>query len=523
MIAGYIRLVGPAAVQVILRLNGRDVVKTWSTVNVAEPGQQAFRFNLKGLWSYVRDHDVLTVASGGQEVTVATDGLRKPKAFDPDVLFRKLAAGHIFNQLGVLQLSKMHDIGWQKDTLNFYDTLRNVFKSKLDYELTACYGTMLGAVRSESFIGHDHDFDSCYISRETTHQGVRYELRQIGLALVHLGFQVVARKSCLWVYQRPKPINRLVSKFLGVRKKIKIDIFHLYFDADGVLQFPFGTVGAGNFLQSDFTGYGDAKITPDRSVRVIEDRKKFAEQIYGPGWVNPNPGFNWARDRTKNVPKAMLTTVEQSEVYWSNFYASKEFAPGSTFCAFILKSDYACKSVVDIGCGDGRDTFAFAQAGVNALGLDRSEEAVERATVRAAQNGLAGKIRFAVCDVSQSQMLDENFAKAVKDTAVGAPLMYYARFFLHSITAAMETTLLTAIAATARSGDILALEFRTSEDELEKKVHGAHFRRFLVVPNLMASLESKFGFAIRYHFEGKGLSPYKDEDPHLCRIIAQKM
>src|SRR5437870_4336134 len=61
--------------------------------------------------------------------------------------------------------------------------------------------------------------------------------------------------------------------------------------------------------------------------------------------------------------------------YWDKFYkaGNNTFAP-SSFAEFVIKSGYlkAGDSLLDVGCGNGRDTFYFLSNGINALGIDGS-------------------------------------------------------------------------------------------------------------------------------------------------------
>jgi SAM-dependent methyltransferase len=56
------------------------------------------------------------------------------------------------------------------------------------------------------------------------------------------------------------------------------------------------------------------------------------------------------------------------------------------------------KRVLDLGCGDGRLTFALARHAGFVVGLDRDEEAIRRASARSVEEGTAN-VRFAVADV----------------------------------------------------------------------------------------------------------------------------
>ena len=129
-------------------------------------------------------------------------------------------------------------------------------------------------------------------------------------------------------------------------------------------------------------------------------------------------------------------------------------------------------------------------------------------------------MRFLECDVSDREALT-SVLKGHVESADGA-VMFYLRFFLHAIDEAAQADLMEVLAAVARPGDMFAAEFRTNLDEAGSKVHGQHYRRYQDPDEFVASLEREHGFEVLYRHEGTGLSPYHEEDPHLCRVVARR-
>ena len=60
------------------------------------------------------------------------------------------------------------------------------------------------------------------------------------------------------------------------------------------------------------------------------------------------------------------------------------------------------------------------------------------------------------------------------------------------------------------------------KDEPNTKVHTSHYRRFQNAEEFRDSLVSTHGFEVLHFEEGTGLSPYKGEDPVLCRVVARR-
>jgi SAM-dependent methyltransferase len=255
-------------------------------------------------------------------------------------------------------------------------------------------------------------------------------------------------------------------------------------------------------------------------VLVPGNAEALTETIYGPQWRVPTPGFDWDRDRRLRAVEAMLPMEEREEIYWANFYARTEYTSGSTFFGAVNARPDMADHVIDIGCGDGRDSYAFGLAGRKVTGLDRSHIGVRHAAKKAADMGM-DQVSFVACDVADAAGLRE-VLRAATERAGDAPLMFYARFFLHSIPADVQATLMAEIRDAARPGDMFAAEFRTTADKGLRKVHEKHYRRFQDGAAFGRALAETFGFEVLDEVESAGLSPYQDEDPVLYRVVATK-
>ena len=246
-----------------------------------------------------------------------------------------------------------------------------------------------------------------------------------------------------------------------------------------------------------------------------------AEVLYGAGWRQPQPGFSWNRDRVARGTAALLPDSMVQEVYWADFYAHAEFDSGSRFFDFVSSRDDLPTTVIDLGCGDGRDAIAHAMTGSRVFGVDRSHVAVRHAQAKAEQLGLVDRLTFVAADVADATALGGVLAKARAEAGGGAVLIYL-RFFLHSITEETQRALLDGIHAQAEPGDALAAEFRTEQDKDSEKVYTKHYRRFQNGPAFGVELAERYDYELLEEVEGRGLSPYRDEDPHLYRVLARR-
>jgi 2-polyprenyl-3-methyl-5-hydroxy-6-metoxy-1,4-benzoquinol methylase len=70
--------------------------------------------------------------------------------------------------------------------------------------------------------------------------------------------------------------------------------------------------------------------------------------------------------------------------------------------------DFVGKDVLDVGCGDGRMTWRFADQARSVLGLDPVAECIERARL-ATPAHLRSTVTFQVADITTAELPPEAF------------------------------------------------------------------------------------------------------------------
>jgi hypothetical protein len=501
-------------VRVSLRLNNFEVTATWATSDVANRNAwgevRGFTFHIRDIWRYAKKKDRLTVRVNDRPLPIYEQGMfmqpNKNGEQSLSALKTELEAGNVFSHLGQLQLSKKLDTVWQAQVMSLYDQVRTIVSEVHGREAFFIYGTLLGAVREGGVIGHDVDFDAAFISAQTDGRGAARELRQIAFTLIDAGMNVRCMPEALHIHDRVDP-------------DVRIDLFHLYFDADGKLQFPYGVAGAGDYPVEQWQGTEEIDFAGGRGLMPV-DPEPLVEHIYGVAWREPNPGFDWSRDRTAQALDGVLLADWVEEVYWANFYAHTEYNSGSSFCELVDARPGTPSTVIDIGCGDGRDSCWFGKSGRRVMGLDRSHIGVRHAAKKAESLGLGDRVEFRACDVGHAADLRAALTDAIS-YAAGAPVLFYLRFFLHAVPEDVQETLLSVITECARPGDIFAAEFRSEADQELAKTHTKHYRRFQGGPAFGVALHDRYGFAVLDEVEGTGLAVYGDEDPVIYRVIAR--
>ena len=174
-------------------------------------------------------------------------------------------------------------------------------------------------------------------------------------------------------------------------------------------------------------------------------------------------------------------------MYWDNFYKTFSVQTPSDFCIFILKYFPTKQTILDCGCGNGRDSIAMAQT-----------HSVDGIDLSASDPFICGD--FCTVDKSKYSLI-------------------YSRFTFHSITNEDHGVFLNSITI---PGTFLCIETRSDKDKISFRHHGDdHYRNFTNV-DYLTNLLIRYNFKILYLKESNNLAIYKNENPICIRIICKK-
>jgi bifunctional enzyme CysN/CysC len=201
--------------------------------------------------------------------------------------------------------------------------------------------------------------------------------------------------------------------------------------------------------------------------------------------------------------------------HWDSFYAQGK-APlnPSPFAVHVreLLSTEEPSTLLEVGCGNGRDAAYFAQAGLEVTALDKSAAAI------------------AFCrEVHGDGIAFEHAGSDGIDARANAFDVVYSRFVLHAMTLDEEEAFLATAGSSLRPGGRLFVECRSIQDPLARegevlspteRIHG-HYRRFIVADELVDRVEAA-GLKVEAMTESTGLAVLGDEDPVVVRLIASK-
>jgi serine O-acetyltransferase len=210
------------------------------------------------------------------------------------------------------------------------------------------------------------------------------------------------------------------------------------------------------------------------------------------------------------------------KLYWENYYRThNDPFKQSSFATFVFENYIypnrdKTKKLIELGCGNGRDSIYFAKSqeeNLNILAIDQAE--VEIAYLR-------NKFRY------------ENLIFASEDftnLSIVEKFDYvYSRFTLHSITEEQENNVIKWIQKGLKNEGIFFVEARSIKDDTYKQGKQLsnnenitdHYRRYMNIDDFKNKLEN-IGMEILYAKESKGFAIYGDSDPVTIRIIGKRI
>ena len=202
--------------------------------------------------------------------------------------------------------------------------------------------------------------------------------------------------------------------------------------------------------------------------------------------------------------------------YWNSYYESDHgIEKPSLFAKEVGNYLKVNGNLLELGCGNGRDSVYFYSLGINVTAIDASDRAINSLKETYAKQNICF-----ICD---------DFVCSTVIFA-GQYDYVYSRFSLHAINEEQETELIQNVYKVLKESGKFFIEVRSVHDNLYGKgenvgrnsyIYDGHYRRFIVKEELIKKLES-VGFFVEYAEENKGFAPFKGEDPPIIRMILSK-
>jgi len=206
------------------------------------------------------------------------------------------------------------------------------------------------------------------------------------------------------------------------------------------------------------------------------------------------------------------------KTYWENYYAKQnaELKP-SLFARYVLENVIKeHKSIIELGCGNGRDAIFFANENLEVYAVDQVFDEVKFLKNRYFH------LKNCTFECADFTNLDNsrNFD------------IVYSRFTLHSIAEYQEEKVVQWAFQNLSPNGKFCIEVRGQKNEIFGKgslvesqpnafIYNDHYRRFLNFDVFVNKL-IVVGFVIDFAAEEKGFAPFQGENETFIRIIATK-
>ena len=237
-------------------------------------------------------------------------------------------------------------------------------------EAFLAFGCLLGAVRDGHMIGHDIDADLAVLCQRTAPVDVAIESYRLEHLMRRLG----------WDTRRMSAADFKVFAYTPGGRRVGIDVFSAWFDGDELYLLPFVR---GPLDRDSLLPVGTV-VLEGREVIAPRDPEPLMRLSYGPYWRVPDPAYH--RHVPPQVGRRMsgwFRGERQDLGRWRMLYGGvqrNELPEGpSDFVRWVAPQLTPDAVLLDLGCGNGRDTVWLRGQGVDAVGLDYSANACLRA------------------------------------------------------------------------------------------------------------------------------------------------
>ena len=225
----------------------------------------------------------------------------------------------------------------------------------------------------------------------------------------------------------------------------------------------------------------------------------------------------------KKINNTSVVTIKDQIDYWDGYYSTDDVVlMHSSFAEYCLPLLKDKSTLLELGCGNGRDSFYFAKNNISVVATDISKIALNNNSKLVPPN-LKDRLKFINADFTnfKNNQFNESFSTI------------YSRFTLHTIMKEKIDTVLKWCFNTLCDDGLLLIETRSIKDPLLSSGKGSiisentfqyekgHIRHFISKKDLVDKL-TKVGFGLVEVTESDNLSIIGNDNPVLLRAIVKK-
>jgi SAM-dependent methyltransferase len=201
--------------------------------------------------------------------------------------------------------------------------------------------------------------------------------------------------------------------------------------------------------------------------------------------------------------------------HWDEYYKKNNIPKfPSPFAEYVANQLNTQKTILEIGCGNGRDSKFFSSQGHHVTGLDRSVEAIELCKKLYSDESL----EFFFGTITNIEKINKKKYDLI-----------YSRFVIHAMSLCEEIKTLNMSYKLLKKNGQFFIECRSINDPLSEKGEilshtermDGHYRRFIILKEFKQRLVQA-GFRIIKTIESNDLAKLGDDDPVVIRINAIK-